>query len=170
MDDQSVAHDQAGATAAVGATDAPAVIAPPPAVYLGGLIAGFGLQALLPHTPVPGAVRWTIGGALIVIGGGLARAFFHALTRAGTPVSPYRAPTKLVTTGPYRVTRNPGYLGMTLAYVGVVVLAGALWALVLLPVVLLIVDRGVIAREERYLDRRFGQDYSDYKRQTRRWL
>jgi protein-S-isoprenylcysteine O-methyltransferase Ste14 len=85
-------------------------------------------------------------------------------------VSPYRAPTKLVTTGPYRVTRNPGYLGMTLAYVGVVVLAGALWPLVLLPVVLLIVDRGVIAREERYLDRRFGQDYSDYKRQTRRWL
>ena len=60
-----------------------------------------------------------------------------------------RDSTQLVTTGPYRLSRNPGYLGMTLVYCGIAVLAGALWVLLALPVVLIAIDRGVIAREER---------------------
>jgi protein-S-isoprenylcysteine O-methyltransferase Ste14 len=150
--------------------DTPGVIAPPPLIYVGGLGIGFGLQALLPATPLSGAVRWPLGVALAVIGGALARAFFRELTRAGTPISPYSAPRKLVTSGPYRVSRNPGYLGMTLAYAGTALLAEALWPLVVLPLVLIVVDRGVIAREERYLQRKFGDEYAVYKRRTRRWL
>ena len=59
---------------------------------------------------------------------------------------------------------------MTLVYIGIALLADALWVLVPLPVVLLIIDRMVIAREERYLERKFGQEYLDYKRRARRWI
>jgi protein-S-isoprenylcysteine O-methyltransferase Ste14 len=152
------------------ARDTPGVIAPPPLIYLGGLLVGFGLQALLPRTPVPDLVRWPVGGAMIVIGVSLARAFFRAFTRASTPVSPYSTPRKLVTSGPYRVSRNPGYLGMTLVYAGVAVLAESLWALTVLAVVLALVDRGVIAREELYLERKFGAEYLAYRSRVRRWL
>jgi protein-S-isoprenylcysteine O-methyltransferase Ste14 len=146
------------------------VLAPPPLIYLGGLAIGFGLQALLPSTPLPGAVSWTVGGVGLVTGGALVRSFFRAFARARTPVSPYGAPTRLVTTGPYGLTRNPGYLGMALAYIGVAVMSQTLWALVPLVVVLVLVDRGVIAREERYLERTFGDEYRGYKRRVGRWV
>jgi protein-S-isoprenylcysteine O-methyltransferase Ste14 len=150
--------------------DAAGVVAPPPLVYIAGLGAGFALQAALPATPLPGAVAWPLGSALIVTGTVLARSFFRALHRAKTSVSPYSATTSLVTTGPYRLSRNPGYLGMTLAYAGIAVVAHTLWVLLPLVPVLLIIDRGVIAREERYLERKFAEEYRRYKRRTRRWL
>jgi protein-S-isoprenylcysteine O-methyltransferase Ste14 len=148
----------------------PGVIAPPPLVYLGGLTVGFALQAFAAGPWLPVLVSVPAGAALAIAGGALARSFFRAFARARTPVSPYRPPTTLVTTGPYRLTRNPGYLGMALAYVGIALLAGAPWVLVPLPVVLVLIDRGVIVREERYLRRAFGAEYDDYVRRTRRWL
>jgi len=138
--------------------DTAGVIAPPPLVYLGGLATGLALAKARPATPVPPAVRWPAGGALL------------AFARAGTPVSPYSASTALVTTGPYRISRNPAYLGMALVYTGIAVSAEALWALAPLPAVLAVIDRGVIAREERYLDSRLGDEYHRYKERTRRWL
>jgi protein-S-isoprenylcysteine O-methyltransferase Ste14 len=150
--------------------DVPGVIAPPPLIYLGGLAAGFGLEALLGSPSVPGALAWPVGAALLVTGGTLARSFFRAFARAGTPVSPYSTPTQLVTTGAYRLSRNPGYLGMALAYAGIIVIAGALWGIVPLIVVLALIDRGVIVREERFLERKFGEEYLRYTRRTRRWL
>jgi protein-S-isoprenylcysteine O-methyltransferase Ste14 len=107
---------------------------------------------------------------MIVVGAALARAFFRAFTRASTPVSPYSTPRRLVTSGPYRISRNPGYLGMALAYAGIAVIAESLWALTILAVVLAVVDRGVIAREERYLERKFGAEYVLYRSRVRRWL
>lgn len=150
--------------------DTAGVIAPPPLVYLGGLAAGLALRSALPPTPVPPAVRWPVGGALLALGGTLMGSFVRSFARAGTPVSPYSASTALVTTGPYRISRNPGYLGMALVYAGIAVSAEALWALAPLPAVLAVIDRGVIAREERYLERKFGAPYVEYKRRVRRWL
>ena len=150
--------------------DTAGVIAPPPLVYLGGLAAGFALRSALPATRVRPAVRWPVGGALLAIGGTLMGSFVRAFARAGTPVSPYSASTALVTTGPYRISRNPAYLGMALVYTGIAVSAEALWALAPLPAVLAVIDRGVIAREERYLDGMLGDEYRRYKQQTRRWL
>jgi protein-S-isoprenylcysteine O-methyltransferase Ste14 len=75
-----------------------------------------------------------------------------------------------VTSGPYRLSRNPGYLGLALVYAGIAILSGALWALATLGPTLIVVDRGVILPEERYLSRRFGEEYSCYRRRTRRWL
>jgi protein-S-isoprenylcysteine O-methyltransferase Ste14 len=150
--------------------DAPGVIAPPPLIYLGALAAGFVLEILLPSASIPALVRWPVGVALVLGGFALARSFIAAFDRAHTAVDPRRPTTAIVTTGPYRVTRNPGYAGLTLLYAGIAVLAGALWPLATLVAALVLVDRAVIAREERYLARKFGAEYEAYRRRVRRWL
>jgi protein-S-isoprenylcysteine O-methyltransferase Ste14 len=158
------------AHAGSGEPGVPGVIAPPPLIYLAGLGAGFALQAALPSTFLAVWVSWPVGGVLLVAGAVLARSFLRAFHRASTPVSPYSSPTALVTSGPYRLSRNPGYLGMALLYAGIAIVTQTLWAFVPLIVVLITVDRGVIAREERYLEHRFGGEYRRYKRHTGRWL
>ena len=150
--------------------DAPGVIAPPPLIYLAGLGIGFGLDALLPSASLPGWLAWSLGSVLLLGGLALAVSFVRAFRRTGTPVNPGESATTLVTTGPYRLSRNPGYLGMTLGYAGIAVLSGALWALVPLVPTLLLIDRGVIRREERHLERRFGEQYIRYRTRTRRWI
>ena len=152
------------------ATDTAGVVAPPPLVYLAGLAIGFGIEALLPGASLPGALRWIGGGLLVVAGAALLASFNTAFTRKGTAVEPWKPTTAIVTTGPYRVTRNPAYLGMALVYIGIALLANAVWVLAPLPFVLFVIDRMVIAREERYLERKFGHEYLDYKAGVRRWV
>ena len=159
----SIAHDSEH-------HDSAAVIAPPPLIYLGGVALGFALEAALPSASLPAGVRWGVGGALVVAGVAFARAFFRALVGAGTTVSPYSGSTALVTTGPCRLSRNPGYLGMALAYAGISLMTSAVWSLVSLVPTLALIEFGVIRREERYLERTFGAEYRDYKARTRRWL
>ena len=150
--------------------DIAGVLAPPPIIYGVALIAGFALEAALDSPNIPGAVAWPVGVVLAVAGGLLARSFFRAFGRAGTPVNVHSPTTALVTTGPYRISRNPAYLGLALAYAGIAVLARAPWLFATLVPALVVVDRMVIAREERYLERRFGDDYLRYKSRVRRWL
>jgi len=150
--------------------DISGVIAPPPLIFLAGLAVGFGLEALLPGSSVPDAVAWIVGGVLLLAGVALLFSFERAFHRKGTAANPWRPTTAIATEGPYRLTRNPAYLGMALVYVGIALCSEALWVLLPLPLVLAIIDRGVIAREERYLERKFGQEYVDYKRRVRRWL
>jgi protein-S-isoprenylcysteine O-methyltransferase Ste14 len=100
------------------------VIAPPPFIYIGALAIGFGLDVLLPSASVPDWLAWPAGSVLLVAGGALAGSFILAFRRASTPVDPYRATTALVITGPYSLSRNPGYLGMALTYAGICLLAG----------------------------------------------
>ncbi len=83
---------------------------------------------------------------------------------------PSEPTTALVTGGPYRLSRNPAYLADTLLYGAIALLADAAWALVPLPLVLAVIQYGVILREERYLERRFGQDYRNLQARTRRWI
>jgi protein-S-isoprenylcysteine O-methyltransferase Ste14 len=150
--------------------DTPGVIAPPPLIYLGALGIGFGLDALIGGATLPSTVSRPVGAALIVAGAGLLGTFVQAFGRARTPVDPYAPSEAVVTDGPYRLTRNPGYLGMALTYAGIAIVANAPWALVPLPFTMAVIDRGVIAREERYLERKFGAQYTDYKRCVRRWI
>ena len=90
--------------------------------------------------------------------------------RAGTDVKPWRTSTALVTDGPYRWTRNPMYLGMTLVYLGLALAADSLVAVLLLIPVVVIIQTQVIAREERYLEGKFGDEFRAYKARVRRWL
>jgi protein-S-isoprenylcysteine O-methyltransferase Ste14 len=150
-------------------TDTPGVIAPPPLIYLGCLGLGFVLEGVMPKADPPGVVQG-LGIVLLVLGILLFGWFVSALTRAGTPIPTRAQTTAIVTGGPYRLTRNPGYLSMTLIYAGIALVAQAPWALVMLVPALLIVQYGVIAREERYLERLFGDEYLRFKQRTRRWL
>jgi protein-S-isoprenylcysteine O-methyltransferase Ste14 len=145
------------------------VIAPPPVIYLGFLGLGFVLEGLLPGAELPGWAQW-LGAAVIAAGVALMLSFERAFKRAGTDANPYRPSTALATDGPYRLSRNPGYLGMAITYIGITLAAEAPWALVMLVPATLVIRYGVIAREERYLEGLFGDEYLSYKRNTRRWI
>jgi protein-S-isoprenylcysteine O-methyltransferase Ste14 len=146
------------------------VIAPPPLIYLGALGIGFCLDSAIGSGSLPSAAAKPVGSALIIAGSGLFGSFALAFRGARTPIDPYAPSTAIVTNGAFRVTRNPAYLGMALTYAGIAIVSNAPWALIPLPVAIAIIDRGVIAREERYLERKFGASYADYKRRVRRWL
>jgi len=96
--------------------------------------------------------------------------FERAMRQADTPTNPYKPVERIAKEGPFRYSRNPGYLSMAMIYTGIASLANALWAILLLPVALLAIQRGVIEREERYLERKFGDEYLSYKAQVRRWI
>jgi protein-S-isoprenylcysteine O-methyltransferase Ste14 len=149
--------------------DNPRVLVHPPAVYAAGLLAGWGLQRLRAWPFLPPSWTRPIG-LTFLIAGLVGFAGLQAFLRVQTSPNPYRPAAHLVTGGPYRFTRNPMYLGFTLWYLGASAWMNALWPLVLLPVVLLVIQRGVIAREEAYLQRRFGRDYTEYQARVRRWL
>jgi protein-S-isoprenylcysteine O-methyltransferase Ste14 len=151
-------------------SDTAGVIAPPPLIYLSALGIGFGLDAVIGTGSLPSSVAVPVGAGSIITGAGLMGSFVRAFTRARTPIDPYKPSEAIVTDGPYRLTRNPGYLGMALTYAGIALVSNALWVLVPLPVAIAVIDRGVIAREERYLERKFGTPYVDYKRRVRRWI
>ena len=150
--------------------DRPGVIAPPPLIYLVGLGLGFLLDALLPSASLSNALSLPVGVLLIIAGVALQTSFISAFRRAHTNVNPYKPTKAIVTTGPYRLTRNPGYLGFTLVFSGIAVLTEALWAFAALVPTIALMDRGVIAREERYLERKFGDEYTRYKARVRRWI
>ena len=150
--------------------DKAGVIAPPPLIYLGSLVFGLLLNRRFPVTLLPPKTARNFGWPLLG-GGVLLMGWFEwAMRRAGTPANPYKPVSHVVTQGPFRYTRNPGYLAMATIYMGVAGLANALWAVLLLPVALIVVQRGVIEREERYLERKFGEEYLRYKGRVRRWI
>jgi protein-S-isoprenylcysteine O-methyltransferase Ste14 len=149
------------------------VIARPPLLFLAALLIGFVLDLLLPLPfLVPGVdlLHWIIGGSLILIGLALAAAGIRNFSRAGTPVESIKPTRALVTTGIYDRTRNPIYLGMFLLYGGIGVAAQSPWILILTLPLAITIRYGVVAREEAYLERRFGDAYRDYKARVRRWV
>ena len=142
----------------------------PPAYYLAGLLAVVAIEIAF---PIGGAPFWVVlpvalicGALWLSLDGG---AMLH-FRRAGTSMVPLNPSTALVISGPYRFTRNPMYLGMAFLYVALAFALGVIWALVLLPLVIAAVDQLVIAREEAYLVRKFGQPHRDYMARVRRWL
>ncbi|MGH7911238.1 MAG: methyltransferase family protein [Candidatus Dormibacteraceae bacterium] len=147
----------------------PDVVAPPPLLFLGPLLAGLLLDRLLPPPKLPRTAR-ALGVPLLAAGLGLGGWFFQTMRHAGTPLDPGQAPTALVESGPFALTRNPGYLAMTLVSGGLSLLLGARWPLLLLPGTLLVVDQGVIEREEAYLQEHFGDRYGSYRSRVPRWL
>lgn len=161
--------DQAGQTDSGTA----GVIARPPLLFLAAFLIGFVLDRLLRLPfPIPwnNLVTWIIGGSLILIGSALFAAGIRNFSRAATPV-PTNEPTRvLVTTGIHGWTRNPIYLGMFLIYGGIGVAAQNIWILVLTLPLAMLIRYGVVAREEAYLERRFGDAYRGYRQTVRRWL
>lgn len=148
------------------------VIAPPPLIFLGG--AGIGLLADrlfgLHPLPLPYAVRWTLCAGLAVAGAAVIAAALGRFGQAKTPAEPWKPTTSLATDGIYARTRNPMYLGMALMLLALAVGFASLGVLLVAPLVICVVDRFVIAREERYLTGLFGTPYTNYRQRARRWL
>jgi protein-S-isoprenylcysteine O-methyltransferase Ste14 len=145
------------------------VVAPPPLIFGVPLISGLLLDRWrpLPFLPPEWAPRI---GIPIFLGLFVGFPAVLAFRRAATSPNPWRPATALVTSGPYRFTRNPMYLGMLLLYLGGSCWGNSLWPLFFLPLVLWVMQAGVIAREESYLEERFGEAYRQYRARVRRWL
>jgi protein-S-isoprenylcysteine O-methyltransferase Ste14 len=145
----------------------------PPYLYFACLVAGLVLDRVLPlplSLPATAPWRWAAGGGLILLGVAIAAAGIRNFARAATPVPSNQPVRALVTTGTHAWSRNPIYIGMFILYAGIGVAAGSLWVLVLLLPLAFVMRYGVVAREEAYLERRFGDAYRDYKARVRRWL
>ena len=121
---------------------------------------------IFPTTGVAVTLGLTI--AVVAIAG--ARWGRRTMTAAGTNVRPTRPATTIVTAGPFRYSRNPLYVALTLLYVGLTIAVNTWWGMVLLVPLLAAMHFGVVLREERYLEERFGSDYIGYQRRVRRWL
>jgi protein-S-isoprenylcysteine O-methyltransferase Ste14 len=150
--------------------DNPGILVPPPLIYLLALLLGLLLNRRL-NVPflsrgVSRALGWPlVGGAMT-----LAAWFARTLNAADTTLRTDKPVSNLVQDGPFRYSRNPGYLSLTMLYAGIAILRDALWAILLLPLVVYVIKREVIEREERYLERTFGEEYLAYKRRVRRWV
>lgn len=146
------------------------VLAPPPVIFVVGLALGLLLDAVLPEADLPDVAAIAAGVVLVAAGLALQVRFVQMFHRADTAILPGREAGALVTSGVYRFTRNPGYLGMALTVSGVAMLADAPWALIVVAATILVVDRGVIVKEEDYLEERFGEEYRRYCSSVRRWI
>jgi protein-S-isoprenylcysteine O-methyltransferase Ste14 len=151
-------------------SDVPNVLIFPPLLYGLALATGFLLQWIAPRPILPSNARYWFGGVLLASGVFLAIWGRRVMERAGTNVNPTLPSTALVETGPFRFSRNPLYLALTLMYVGLALLANALWVLVWIVPVLVLLHYGVVRREERYLEAKFGDAYRDYRSRVRRYI
>ena len=150
--------------------DNPAIKVPPPLIYLLPLVLGLLLDRRF-HVPfLPRSLASGLGWSLLASGLALTEWFRQTMRRAGAPIPTDKPVPRLTTDGPFRYTRNPGYLALAMIYAGVAVRQNALWAILPLPLVLLVIQREVIGREERYLERTFGEEYVSYKANVRRWV
>ena len=142
----------------------------PQLIYAIPLAGGLLLDRWHPVRSIPPLLAAPIGIASLVIGVTVCLAAVRRFRSARTSLQPWEPTTALVTDGPFRLSRNPVYVGYTLLYLGVGFWVNSVWPLVLLPLVLWLMYRVVISREEAYLEHRFGEAYRAYKHRVRRWL
>jgi protein-S-isoprenylcysteine O-methyltransferase Ste14 len=156
-----------------GAADNPGVIAPPPLIYAAAVLFGLLLDWLFPVYVLTilfyGTTRVVVGLVLIGVGAALAFAGDRTFRAIGTNTPPWKPALQLATTGVYRYLRNPMYVGMTLMVAGLAITLASDWMLVLLVAAVLVVHYGVVLREERYLEAKFGEPYRQLKARVPRY-
>ncbi len=151
-------------------SDNAGVRVPPPIVLLGLILAGYVLGLLWPPE-LPNWAGWNVAGwaligvAVIILVTGWVHFF-----QAKTDIRPDKPSSNLIKSGLYRYSRNPLYVSGLLLQLGIALLMNNFWIILLVPVSKVVFDRYIIAREEAYLERAFGEVYLDYKRTVRRWL
>ena len=153
-------------------TDRAAIVAPPPLLFAVCIIAGLGLTWLVP-VELPRTARYIAlpaGGAALAAALGWAVPAWRIFIDRGTPLSPWKGATTLVTTGPYRFTRNPMYLALVLMTLGLGGVIASVWLAGSAVVLWALLDVCVVRPEERFLRRRFGVDYENYRAIVRRWF
>jgi protein-S-isoprenylcysteine O-methyltransferase Ste14 len=147
---------------------------PPPILLLVCLVAGWALDQIW-RWPILPADAWVgprvaVSVALIVAGLGLIIYCAQLFKRAQTHIEPWRATSTIITDGPYRYSRNPIYVGFLITGGGIALAFNTCWILSSVLAFGLIANKLVIEKEENYLERKFGESDSSYRRETRRWL
>ena len=150
--------------------DNPGVMAFPPLLYVATLATSLLLQVLAPWHPFSVPLRRFLGGLLLISSAVLAKWGENTLRRAGTNVDPRQPSLVLVTEGPFRFTRNPLYLALIGLYLGITLLLNAFWPWLFLLPLLVMTHYGIVRREERYLEAKFGEAYRAYRTRVRRYL
>ena len=146
------------------------MIAPPPLIFIAGLIVGFALDFFWPVPLVPMEIRIYAGGFIILISFVPAIWMMRLFIKARTNLDVRKPTHKIVTSGPFRWTRNPAYLSLSLLVLGIAIVADSIWVLLLLVVAMIVTHYKVILREESYLEQKFGVEYLEYKASVRRWI
>ena len=142
----------------------------PPLVYLVSIVVGALVHLVAPLPFVTRTLAVPLGASVVVVAIALFSFSVAKFRAAGTPVPARKPTTAIVRTGPYRFSRNPIYLAFSVFHVGIAIWVNSLWLLATLAGALLLMHYVVIPTEERYLERRFGAEYLDYKASVRRWL
>jgi protein-S-isoprenylcysteine O-methyltransferase Ste14 len=150
--------------------DTPGVLVPPPLIYLAGLAIGSVAEWLWPAPVLPQPVQYAVGFALMAVSFTIAALGFCEFVRAKTPLDPHKPTRELITSGPFRYSRNPLYLSLAMLYIGIAIAIDGIWIIAMLVPTLLVLHHGVILREEAYLERKFPDNYRPYKARVRRWL
>lgn len=152
--------------------DNPGVVAPPPLIYLSGLIIGLIFNYFFPAEIgfLPRLAEIITGIVFVAIAGFTIIIALRAFSAVKTNVEPWKATTAIVSSSVYNFSRNPIYLAMTLLYLGAALLIDSLWVLLMIIPVLFLMTVGVIIREEKYLESKFGKEYLKYKKRVRRWF
>jgi protein-S-isoprenylcysteine O-methyltransferase Ste14 len=151
-------------------TDKPGIVAPPPLLYAGAFVVVLVFRWFRPMPIVGGAAAVWPGLACVALGIGLATWGRRTMQAAGTNINPYRPSTAIVTSGPFRYSRNPLYLALTLLYVGLTLAFNTWWGIAVLVPLVIVMHTGVVLREERYLEQKFGESYRQYRSEVRRYL
>jgi len=151
--------------------DNPGVVLLPPIIYLVPLFVGIALR-FWKHFPLlpDNSFSVPLGLVLTFVGAFLMFTAVGTFKKFGEEPDPRESTYNMVVSGPFKYSRNPMYLAFTIIYIGVTVAVNTWWLLIFLPFVLWVMHKGVILREEAYLERKFGKDYLDYKSTTNRWL
>jgi protein-S-isoprenylcysteine O-methyltransferase Ste14 len=143
---------------------------PPPLLYVLPLVVARLLQALVPLPLMPSRIIQLVAGLLFATGLVLCIWSVGLFRRFKTSLVPVKPSAALVLSGPYKFTRNPMYLGLLCLYLAAACWLNLIWALVLAPVLIGVVQRMVIKKEEQYLEQKFGEPYRQYKARVRRWI
>jgi len=151
-------------------SDRPQVIVLPPVIYIVTLLLGLIIHFIFPVKFLPKELALWLGILLILNSILITVWSFHTLALAKTPYDVRKSTAAIVTYGPYRYSRNPIYLSATLFYLGISFLFNSLIMFLLVIPLIYVVQRGVIEREEDYLEAKFGDEYLRYKNRVRRWI
>jgi len=145
------------------------VVARPPIVYLVSILVGVGINLVWPVQLFPYAVE-PLGSLLTLLAVVLFVLSVREFRKARTPIRTRKPVTAVIATGPYRFSRNPIYLSFTLLQLGIGMWANSAWVVGMLIPTLVLMSYGVIAREERYMEQKFGDEYLRYRAAVRRWV
>lgn len=150
--------------------DNPGVIAPPPLIFLCFLILGYLLNRYYPLAVLEGPLSTIISAIFFVYAGLTAGLAFFYMVKSGTNVDVRKPTNAIVTVSVFSYTRNPMYISMVILLIAFSLLLNALWIALLIPLFMFVMQKGVIEREEAYLENKFGSEYLQYKNRVRRWI